>query len=158
KIIDILGEGNSPAYRGIVGVMIHDLQLANYGDHFPAITAEVAYDIAAPLYPQLGPIDNTPLIRSSLIAEFITLPFAGAGSVYFVNPLIPIPYVFIFSQFGQDALNDGTIYRVNTQTNQVEGSTLVARAGTFRLTPAGMVADSDGKLYFVQDNTYLSKL
>ena len=157
KMVSFLGAANTPAYRGLVACMIRDLQLVNYGDHFPAITAEIAYDVASPIYPAIGPLANGPVILASLVPEYTALPFSGNAIVNFNNPLNAIQYAWIFSQYGQDAFNDGTIYRINTQTNLVEASFLVPNIGTFRLTPAGMVADADGKLYYVQNNSVLVK-
>lgn len=157
--VSTAGVGNAPGYRGICGVMIHDLQLINYGDHPPNITAEIAWDVGSPAYPLIGPIPDTNLILSSLSPEFLALPFSGTGALFFFNPLTQrSTYIWVFSQIGQDSSNDGTIYRVNTQTDTLEASTLVARIGTFRLTAAGMVADNQNYLYYVQNDTQLTKM
>ena len=155
-----LGAPNVSAYRGMVAVCLHDLQLANYGDHQPQITAEIAYDTAAPLYPLNGPISasSAPLSPGALSMDSLALPFSGNEAVQWVNPFTQrLPYLWVLSSIGQDATHDGTIYRFNTQTNQVEASARIPRVGTFRLTGAGMVADDDGFLYFVQNNTQITK-
>lgn len=154
-----LGAGNVPGYRGKAAVMLHDLQLANYGDHRPAITAEICWDIAAPLYPFIGPIPSTDLTAGALFTDYMVLPFSGNQAIQWTNPFTQrLPYIWTFSQTGQDGTHDGTIYRVNTNTHLLEASVLVDRQGTFRLTAAGMVADNDGFLYFVQNNSVMTKM
>lgn len=154
-----LGAANVPGFRGTAGFCVHDLQLANYGDHQPQLTAEVAWDVAGPSYPMIGPIPSTPLSGGGLQFDRIALPYSGNEAIQFYNPLTQrLPYVWVFSGVGSDATHDGTIYRVNTQTHLLEGSLLVDRQGTFRLTGAGMEADNDGFLYLVQNNNVLSKI
>ena len=127
-----LGAGNVPGYRGRTGVLLRDLQLSNHGDHRPAITAEIAYDVASPLYPMIGPIPDAPLFGGGLDFDRIALSFSGDGGLTFFNPLTQrLPYVWVLSAVGQDATYDGTIYRFNTTTHLVEASTLLLRQGTF---------------------------
>lgn len=153
-----LGTGNVPVYQNLVGVMLHDLELINYGNHIPQITAEIAFDTAAAAFPMNGPMANVTLAGAGLGEDSIAFPFSGNEALQWTDPLTQrLPYLFIFSNFGQDATHDGTIYRINVNTNTVESSTLITRVGTFRLTGAGMIADNDGYLYFVQNNSLLTK-
>lgn len=147
-----LGAANVPAYTNRACMTVHDLQLANYGDHRPAITAEIAFDVASPQYPLNGPIPNVNLAFSSLSAESIALPFSGNEALQWMNPFTQrLPYIWVFSQAGVDGTHDGYIYRVNTQTNQLEATYQIPRVGTLRLSPAGIVADNDGYLYYAQN-------
>lgn len=41
------GVANTPAYRGVVGVVFQDLPLADFGNRIPQVTAEVAFAAAA---------------------------------------------------------------------------------------------------------------
>jgi len=149
EITKILGAGNAPGYTGTFGVHIHDLQLRNYGDHPPQITAEWAVDVATPQYPQVGPIADMIFDHSDEV-EVIAVPFAGNGGFANFNRLTQaLPYVWLFTQVGEDSSHDGTIRRINTRTNQLEQSQIVPRVGTFRVK--SLVADNDGFLYMVQN-------
>ena len=54
------GAGNVPAYRGICRIVFDDMQLANFANRIPNITAEIAYKSTVPQYPILvwTPIDH----------------------------------------------------------------------------------------------------
>jgi hypothetical protein len=54
--ITALGAGQSPGYRGLPYVMLENLELANYGQHVPSITAEIAYDVDTGHFPLAGPL------------------------------------------------------------------------------------------------------
>ena len=154
EIVTILGTGNAPGYTGIAGIHIHDLQLRNYGDHPPNITAEWAFDTANGQFPQVGPMANMVFDHSDE-PVIIALPFTGMASSQKRNPLAlgttngSPPYVWAFDPTGEDATHDGTIFRVNRITNKLEDSTLLPRVGTLRLN--AFSADNDGYLYFLQN-------
>ncbi len=153
-----LGVGNVPGYRGLVALCLHDLQLANYGNHCPQITAEVAFDIGTPQFPFIGPIPGADVSPGGLFPDGVSLPFSGNEAIQWTNPFTQrLPFIWVLSQTGEDSTHDGTIYEINAQTHQLVGSVLVPRQGTFRFTGAGAAADNDGYLYFVQNNSIMSK-
>lgn len=47
------GAGQVPAYRGITRIVFDDLQLANFANRLPNITAEIAYKSTTPQYPMI---------------------------------------------------------------------------------------------------------
>ncbi len=120
-MLKALGIGNVPGYRGLVGVMIHDLELANYGNRIPQFSAEIAFDTATPQYPQLGPIPNLALhSASSNNADQILLPFSGTASTFIQSPIKTLPYVWVVT--GDDGTHSSAggriAYRVNVLTKK----------------------------------------
>jgi hypothetical protein len=78
-----LGVGNVPAYRGIIYMVVHRLQLANFGNRIPNITAEYypADIAAAPRF--LGAVNPALVSRPSTLSSFgalPALPIARSGS------------------------------------------------------------------------------
>jgi hypothetical protein len=155
KIVSILGAGNVPAYRGWTGVVVSDMQLANYGDHRPAISALVAFDAATGVFPVVGPIPGLPTLTSGGVSggALVALPFSAASSVNFINPLKPLPYAFVVD----GALYPETIYRVNTQTNQVEDSMQDPTAWGYSSNSVPLVVDTDGYFYLAGAGAPISK-
>lgn len=137
-IVQMLGTGNVPGYRGIVGCMIHDLQLANSGDHPPNITAEIAYDVFTGAGPTVGPIAGVTLAPSGADYNQFAVPYSGVTADNLFNPLLSsIPYVFVAT----NATSPHTVYRINTQTNLFEASIQISSGFNF------FVVDRDGFFY-----------
>lgn len=130
-MVQALGVGNVPGYTNTVYVMIHDLQLINYGDHPPQITSEIAYDTPSYSYPEIGPITYLG-ISGSYSVQNIMIPNSGPSALSFENPLTAPPYVFLL---GSDSTN-WKIERINRITNVAEA---YANA-----TPGGNIVSQGG--------------
>jgi hypothetical protein len=69
-----LGDGNVPAYRGVAYVVMHRLQLGNFGNRLPNFTFEVAGS-EAPIEPKwLGVVNPGILVRPNQISSPQGLP------------------------------------------------------------------------------------
>lgn len=78
-----LGAGNVPAYRGLAYVVLHRLQLANFGNRLPNMTFE-CYPADAAVAPKFNGTTNPALLsRPQTVASYNAMPaiaIARAGS------------------------------------------------------------------------------
>lgn len=133
-----LGVGHVPGYTGRVKMLIRNLQLKNYGNHPPQPSAEIAYDTITGAFPSIGPIAGVNTTLSSVVPQ-ISIPYSAASAVNMLNPLKPLPYIWVCDN-GNFPEN---VYRVNTQTNTMEAEMPVNGINNSVPIPA----DTDGFLY-----------
>ena len=81
---DWLGTGNVPGYRGLIYIVINNLQLINFGNHIPRFTAEIAFDGTNDVYPIPGPVPNALATAAILLAEEMSS----------LGPPTPGPFVY----------------------------------------------------------------
>jgi len=140
-IVKKLGAGNAPGYRGTVGAMIYNLQLANYGNHIPAPSAEISFDDASDKFPVFGPVALGASL-STLNSNFVVVPGA-----YYPNAAasVPNPPKVVAIQ-GVTPPGTSKAYVVNSNSNLVLVSDdIPAIAPSFF---GAAVADAD-YLYFI---------
>lgn len=130
-----LGVGHVPGYTNRVKLFIHNLQLKNYGNHPPMPSAEVVYDTPGASFPLIGPVAGVS-VHIDTTGFNIGMPYSAASAVNMQNPLQPLPYIWVL-----DAAS-GTIYKVDTQTNQLLATGTVPFLNT---VPAPV--DTDGYMY-----------
>lgn len=115
-----LGDGNVPAYRGLIYVVFHEYNLGAFGNRIPSISAEIATS-ATPAY----------------LKTDYNLPVSIWGADNFV--LDPLRHLAFYSYGGQ------YISRINLVTGEIE-QTLDAGANGLPLGPY-LGIDSDGMIY-----------
>lgn len=137
------GASQAAAYRGLPYVMLAWLQLVNYGNHVPSISAEISFDNASGHYPKTGPIAGVTLTAGSGggTDQFL-LPTPYASTLQFTNPNNILPYMWaVTNQGGSDFL----VYKIDTRRNQTLGVATVCPSGF--VSPFAI--DSDGFIYYV---------
>lgn len=107
-----LGAGNVPAYRGLGYIVLHRLQLANFGNRLPNMTFE-CYASNAPTAPQfLGQTNPSLLSRPQTLASFgamPAIPIARNGSSVarmLVGGVIQTGSAFQFAALEMDVTGD----------------------------------------------------
>lgn len=142
-----LGVGNVPGYRGLCYCMIYNLQLANYGNHVPAISAVISWEDITGKFPKIGPIDlgSTPAMNISS-GDYLVIPGA-----YYPNPaaLNPDPALVVAIKGnvpGADLTFGSVAYVVNAESNSlVTSGTIPSISSPF----FGAVAADSAYLYII---------
>ena len=158
-IVQQFGAGQAAAYRGLPYVMLSWLQLANYGNHVPSISAEIAFDTATGKFPIIGPIPD-PSTMSGLmeIAPTTNLfrqvcsPFAGASATLFSNELLTTGFIWVFSQNTPGGPIDA--YCINTTTNTIYSS---LKSIVTSSVHSSFCVDNEGYVYVADTSGTVSK-
>lgn len=144
-----MGKGHVPGYTGRVKILIHDLQLKNYGNHPPQPSAEWAYDAATGAFPSLGPIAdvNGNPVELGSSSDSIVIPYDGPGANDFFNPYTQtLLRVWVQTTKNAPTFFGGNwllTYQIDSQRNLSLGVVCTSQS-----TPTAIIADNEGFIYF----------
>ncbi len=139
-----LGAGNVPAYRGLAYVVLHRLQLANFGNRLPNLTFE-CYAADAPTAPSLlGEVNPVLLSRPQSMGSYGALPAIplarnGAGVTrMLVGGVIQTGVAFQFAVLEMDVTGDIPVELRRTLSPSFTRSSDLADV-SWALSPDGLV-------------------
>jgi hypothetical protein len=150
RMLKQFGAGQAAAYRGLPYVMLDYLQLANYGNHLPSITAEIAFDVASDKNPKVGPISGVSLLPGGGGAMQFLVPAPQASAYRFSNPNLILPYMWAMTGTAPSM----TVYKIDTRTNRLVSSVALSTGGGII---SDIVVDADGFIYFTSGSPDLFK-